>query len=109
MDILSNLVQAVMPGARVHRFHGWDEFMKFSIPRDSELIGLEADDSKNFLYMKKCDVNGVVTAMRYDYNPNPVEEFDPEKYVTKEELNKLTGEMKDGFDSIRKLITGSAK
>ena len=107
MDILNSLNNAILPGARVHRFRGWDEFLRFAIPRDSELIGLDADDSKNWLYMKKCDINGVETAMRYDFSPNPVEEFDPDKYVTKKELDELKEDMKNGFDSIRELVSST--
>lgn len=103
-DFSTMITQAILPGSRVPRFNGWDEFVKFNIPRDSELIGIDADDSKNYLYMKKVDKMGVQTAMRYDYNPNPVEEFEPDKYVTKAELNDLKEEMKSGFNSIRELI-----
>ena len=107
MDILSNLNNVILPGTRVKRFHGWDEFVKFAIPRDSELIGLDYDDSKDHLYMKKCDVNGNEVAMRYKYYPDPVEEFEPGKYVTKNEFDSLKEEMSHGFDSIRELITGA--
>ena len=107
MDILSNLNDVILPGARVKRFRSWDEFVKFAIPRDSELIGLDADDSKDYLYMKKCDINGVETAMRYEYNPKPVEEFEPGKYVTKNEFDSLKEDMNNGFDSLRELITST--
>lgn len=107
MDILNSLGQAILPGARVRRFQGWEALTKFAMPRDSEVIGIDADDSKNYLYMKKVDANGNEVCARYHYDPDPVEEFDPDKYVTVQKFNDFREEMKLGFDSIRKLITDS--
>ena len=54
------------------------------------------------------DSNGNEVCARYHYDPDPVEEFDPDKYVTVQKFNEFREEMKLGFDSIRKLITDSA-
>lgn len=78
MDILSSLNNAILPGYRVHRFNGWESFEKFSIPRDSECIGLDIDDTKNYVYMKKVDANGVEIRERYKITPDPVEKFEPD-------------------------------
>lgn len=107
MDILSNISQAILPGARVRRIAGWEALKQFSMPRDSEGIFLDEDDTKDIMYMKKVDANGVEVCARYRYEEDPVEEFDPDKYVTVKEFNEFRKEIKDGFDSVKELIAES--
>lgn len=104
MDILSNISQAILPGARVRRIAGWEALKRFSMPRDSEGIFLDEDDTKNFVYMKKVDANGVEVCARYKFEEDPVEEFDPDKYVTVKDFESFRKEIKDGFNSIKESI-----
>ena len=109
MNILGNLSNVILPGARVPRIPGWDELKKFAMPRDSEGFWLDADDNKDYFYLKAVDANGVETCMRYRYEPDPVEEFDPNKYVTVTDFNALREEMRNGFNSIKESIAGDSR
>lgn len=99
MDILSSINQAMFPGQRVQRVNGWEGLKAFKMPRDSEGIFLDIDDSKNFIYMKKVDSNGIETCARYSYEEAPYEEFDPVKYATKKDLEQMKEDIVNGFDS----------
>ena len=99
----------ILPGARVPRTSGWEAVKKFPMPRNSEAIWLDVDDEKKWMYLKVVDENGVEACERYRYETDHPEEFAPDKYVTKEELNSLREEMKSGFDSIKNAIERSAQ
>ncbi len=103
MDILNSLSQAILPGHRVRRVKGWEGLKAFAMPRDSEDMFLDEDDSKNYLYMKKVGLNGEEVCARYSFVEDPVEEFDPDKYVTKNDMATMKKELKeeilDGIDS----------
>lgn len=99
MDILSSLNRVILPGQRVKRVKGWEGLKAFPMPRDSEDMFLDEDDSKNYLYMKKVGLNGEEVCARYDFTPNPVEEFDPDKYTTKKDLGEMKEELLSVIDS----------
>lgn len=88
-DILSTLSNAIYPGQRVLRFAGWEGLKKFHMPRDSEVIGLDVDPTKSYVYMKKVDGQGNEFCGRYSYYEDPVEEFTPGAYVRKSDFDKL--------------------
>lgn len=115
MDILSSLSQALSPGHRVPRVRGWEGAKAYPVPRDCEVIMLDEDPKVDMLYMKKVDVNGGEVCARYSYTECPVKEFDPDLYLTKDELDdrfkkfesnmyKYMEELIDGFDTDRKSI-----
>ena len=104
MDILSSLTQAMYPGSRVIRVKGYEAAKKYPMPRDSEAIFLEEDPNTNYIYMKKVDVNGGEVFARYKYEEDPIPEFTPEKYVTKEDFNTKLEEVMNGIDSIRESL-----
>lgn len=99
MDILTSLNQAILPGQRVRRVKGWDGLKAFPMPRDSEGIFLDEDDSKNYIYMKKVGLNGEEVCARYRFEEDPVEEFDPDKYVTKKDMESMKEDILNGIDS----------
>lgn len=99
MDIFSQLSQAILPGQRVIRVDGWEGLKRYPMPRDSEGIFLDTDLKKDYVYMKRVDVNGAEIMARYSLTEAPVEEFDPGKYVTKKDLDKMMEEIVDGVYS----------
>lgn len=107
MDILSGFNSDIFPGHRIVRVKSWDEWVRLQVPRDCELIGIDESNEKNYLYMKWNDANNKTVDARYRYEDDPVQEFDPEKYVTVEQFNKLMEEVNNGFDSLRQSITAS--
>lgn len=104
MDILSSFTQAMYPGCRVIRVKGYKGAKDYPMPRDSEAIFLDEDADVNYIYMKKVDVNGNDICERYKFEADPVPEFTPEKYVTKEDFNKKLEEVMNGIDSIRESL-----
>ena len=101
MDIFNNFNQVLYPGNRVIRVKGYQGAKEYSIPRDSEVILLDADPAINYIYMKKVDNNGVEQLMRYKFEEDPVPEFDPEKFVTKEDFNTNMQEVLDGINALK--------
>ena len=99
MDILSSLNRAILPGQRVLRVKGWEGLKKYPMPRDSEGIFLDEDESKDYIYMKKVDLNGAETCARYSFTEDPVDEFDPDKYAKKSDLEDMKEEILNGIDS----------
>ena len=99
MDIFNRINQVILPGQRVTRVEGWEGLKKLKMPRDSEGIFLDSDPSKDYVYMKKVDINGTETCARYSLLDDPVEEFDPDKYVTKKELGMMKEEIVGGINS----------
>lgn len=109
MSIFQTLTQAVAPGQRVIRVAGWEGLKKLNLPRDSEVIALDVDDTKDVFYMKKVDMYGNETCGRYKFSDYPVEEFEPDKYVTKKDFDEFRKEIKDGFNSLRERRTADDK
>ena len=101
MDILNSLSQALYPGHRVIRVKGYQGAKDYPMPRDSEAIMLDEDPAVSYIYMKKVDVNGGEMCARYRYEEEPVPEFKPEAYITKEEFNAKFEEMLDAINSLR--------
>ena len=104
MDILSSISQAMYPGCRVIRVKGYQAAKKYPMPRDSEAIFIDEDPAVNYIYMKKVDVNGNDICERYKYEEDPVPEFSPDKFVTKDEFNNKLEEVMNGIDSIRESL-----
>ena len=104
MDILSSISQAMYPGCRVIRVKGYQAAKKYPMPRDSEAIFLDEDPAVNYIYMKKVDVNGNDECERYKYEEDPIPEFSPDKFVTKEEFDNKLEEVMNGIDSIRESL-----
>ena len=111
MDILSSITQAMYPGYRVPRADGYLEAKKYPMPRDSEAVILDKNPESNYIYMKKVYINGADDFERYRIERDPIPEFTPDKYVTKEDFNKKLEEVMNGIDSIRESlgITESAE
>ena len=101
MDILNSLSQALYPGHRVIRVKGFQAAKDYPMPRDSEAIMLDEDPAVNYIYMKKVDVNGGEMCARYRYDEDPVPEFKPEAYITKDEFNEKMKEVLDAINSFR--------
>ena len=89
MDILNSLNQTLYPGYRVPRVKGYEGAKAYFVPRDCEAMMIDEDPNKNIMYMKKVDNNGVESVGWYDYKERPIPEYDPEKFVTKDELKNL--------------------
>ena len=104
MDILSSISQAMYPGCRVIRVKGYQAAKKYPMSRDSEAIFIDEDPAVNYIYMKKVDVNGNDICERYKYEEDPVPEFSPDKFVTKDEFNNKLEEVMNGIDSIRESL-----
>lgn len=101
MDILNSMNRVILPGQRVPRVDGWEGLKRFSMPRDSEGIFLNTDPTDDHVFMKAVDVNGNEKCERYSLTPDPVEEFDPKKYVTKKDLDKWKEEILNAINSKR--------
>ena len=101
MDILNSLSQALYSGHRVIRVKGFQGAKDYPMPRDSETIMLDEDPALNYIYMKKVDVNGGEMCARYRYEEEPVPEFNPEQYITKEEFNQKFEEILDAINSLK--------
>ena len=101
MDIFNSFNQVLYPGSKVIRVKGYQGAKEYSIPRDSEVILLDADPAVNYIYMKKVDNNGAEQTMRYKFEEDPVPEFDHEKFVTKEDFNAKMQEVLDGINSLK--------
>lgn len=108
MDLLKALGQAMIPGYRIPRVGSWDELKQYHMPVDCEGIFLDRDPNKDYIYMKRTDVNGGEICARYKIEEDPVREFDPEKYVSVEEFNELKEIVTNGFDSILEQFNKSA-
>ena len=108
MNLFGNS-QIILPGNRIPRMPGWEALKKYAMPRDSEGLWLDSDDEKHWMYIKVVDANGIETCMRCHYEPDPPEEFSPDKYVTKEEFNSLREEVRNGFNSVRGAIESANK
>lgn len=104
MDILSSITQAMYPGSRVIKVKGYQGAKNYPMPRDSEAIFLDEDPDVNYIYMRKIDVNGGEQFERYKYEADPIPEFSPEKFVTKEDFNQKLEEVMNGIDSIRESL-----
>lgn len=107
MDIFSSMNKAILPGQRVLRIAGWEELKKYPMPRDTEAIFLDEDPSKNYIYMKRVDKNGAEQCARYSFNEDPVEEFDPDKYVKKSDLNAFKEEIINAINSRQSVGSGT--
>ena len=108
MAILDSLNQALMPGHRVIKVDGWQAAEKYPLPRDCEVIMLDADPDVDYIYMKKTDVNGAESFARYIIEEDPVPKFDPEKYVTINDFKNFKEEILNGFNSLKQSIDGAA-
>lgn len=108
MDILSRFDQTFLPGGRVRRLDGWDALKKFPMPRDCEGMFLDADDSKDYLYMKKTYPDGAEKCARYKLVLDMPEEFDPHNYVNVRDFNEFREEIRNGFDSIKQQLSDAA-
>ena len=112
VDILSNLSQglnqAFFPGHREVRVRGWEEAEKYPLPRDCEAVLLDADPNSDYIYMKKVEADGTERFERYLLVAKPVPKFDPDKYVSTSEFNKLKEDMNNGFDSIKQLLAANS-
>ena len=108
MDLLKALGQTMMPGNRVPRVGSWDELKQYPMPVDCEGIFLDRDPNKDFIYMKRTDANGGEVCARYKITEDPVQEFDPDKYVKREDFDKLKEVVEHGFDSIMERLDKSA-
>lgn len=86
-DFLDAFRQAFYPGYRIPRVDGWEGLKKLSMPRDCEGFFRDIDESKPYVYYKSVDSNGVETLRRYNTKLDMPEEFDPDKYVTKKDLD----------------------
>ena len=105
MDILNSLSQALYPGHRVIRVKGFQGAKDYPMPRDSEAIMLDEDPAVSYIYMKKVDVNGGEMCARYRYEEEPVPEFKPEAYITKEEFNEKMQEVLNAIHTFGKQST----
>ena len=107
MDIFTELSKSLMPGTRVIRVNGWEEAEKYSMPRDCEVMMLDADPESDFIYMKKIDANGNEKFQRYKITEAPVVKFDPDKYITVEDFKNYQEEnrkfQEDILDAINSL------
>lgn len=104
-NFLDSLRQAFYPGYRIPRVDNWDALKKLPMPRDCEGFFRDGDDSKPFVYYKCVDVNGVETCRRYRIDLDMPEEFDPDKYATKADLNALK---EDIVDAVVSKLSGSS-
>ena len=107
MDLLKALGQTMMPGHRVPRVGSWDELKQYPMPVDSECIFLDRDPNRDYIYMKRTDANGGEVCARYKIKEDPVQEFDPEKYVRKEEYDELKEIVTNGFNSLMEQLNKS--
>lgn len=106
MNILNGFNSDLFSGHRVIRVNNWEEFKNIQIPPDCELLAISGNDD-NFLYMKS-NTSGNVVNERYHFELDPVEEFDPKKYVTVEQFNDLKEEISNGFNSIKQSLALTA-
>ena len=104
MDILNSLNQTLYPGYRVPRVKGLEGAKAYFVPRDCEALMLDEDPDKNILYMKKVDSNGVETNGWYDYKEKPIPEYDPEKFVTKEELQDMMNSINKKLEEVLNVV-----
>ena len=107
MSILNGFNSDLFSGHRVIRVNSWEEFTSLQIPPDCELMAIHATPDKNYIYMKSNTTGNLVNE-RYHFEPDPVEEFDPKKYVTVDQFNELREEITDGFNSIKQSIATNA-
>ena len=108
MVFLDNINQALMPGQKVIKVDGWQAAKKYPVPRDCEVIMIDSNPDVDYIYMKKVDINGGESFERYMIEADPVPEFDPDKYVTVDDLKKCKEEILNGFTSLKQSIDGSA-
>ena len=108
MAILDSLNQALMPGHRVIKVDGWQAAEKYPLPRDCEVVMLDINPDVDYIYMKKTDVNGAESFARYMIEEDPIPKFDPDKYVTVDDLKNFKEEILNGFNSLKRSIDGAA-
>lgn len=100
MDLLKALQQTMMPGNRIPRVGSWDELKQYPMPVDCEGVFIDRDPNKDYIYMKRTDANGGEVCARYRITEDPVQEFDPDKYVRKEDFDALKEVVTNGFNSV---------
>lgn len=113
MDLLSSITQslnqALSPGQRVIRVNGFEEAEKYPMPINCEAIMIDSNPNSDYIYMKATDLNGGEKFARYKIVEDPIPRFDPDKYVTTNDFEKLKEDISNGFDSIKQLITASTE
>ena len=105
MNILNAFGSDLYSGHRVIRVNNFEEFENMEIPVDCEVIAINKNPEINECYMKQRDSLGNKVCESYELKAIPKKKLNPDEYVTKEELNDLRKELKDGFDLITKSIT----
>ncbi len=105
MNILNAFGSDLYSGHRVIRVNSFEEFEDMEIPVDCEIIAINKNPEINECYMKQRDSLGNRVCERYELKAIPKKKLNPDEYVTKEELNDLRKEIKDGFNSIKQSFT----
>lgn len=104
MDLFNNQTQAFFVGQKIPKVSGFNAVDKFSLPRDCEAFFL--DEENDIGYIKKTDVNGNgYKIWMFDMKEKPIPVFDPDKYVTKDEMNQLKEDITRGFDDLKQALS----
>lgn len=94
-----SLSQALAPGHRVPRASGCEAAEKYPTPVDCEVVIFDSDPKSNHFYIKITDANGGVRFARYKYEEDPIPKFEPEKYVTTDDLKSFKEDILNAIDS----------
>lgn len=101
------LNQTLYPGHREIRVKGWEAAQKYPMPRDCELIMIDADPKSDHIYMKVTDSNGGESFERYKITPDPIPKFEPGKYVTTNEMNSFKEEILNAINTIKQSVVST--
>ena len=101
------LKQALCPGYREPRVHGWENAEKFPMPRDCEKIMLDDDPRSDHIYMKKTDADGGYQFARYKIVEDPIPKFEPDMYVTKTDFSNFKEDILDAINSLKQCVANN--
>ena len=106
MALINTPNTAIMPGQRLIKVKGgYQTAEKYPTPRDTEVPIFDEDE--DYLYIKYTDVNGGVMIDRFHVERDPIPQFNPAEYVSKDDFNSFKEEILNGFSSLQQSIQGA--
>ena len=106
MDLLTSTNPVLVPGQRLLTTDsGYQGAEKYPFPRDCEAAIFDLNE--DYVYIKKTDANGAVTLRRFHVDEDPIPVFDPNKYVTVDDLAAFKEEILNGFNNLQQSINNS--
>ena len=105
MDIIPTTNTTILHGQRLITATGYDAADKYPTPRDCVVPIF--DSEKDIFYIKTTDTNGGSSTRMFSFKEEPIPRFDPDKYVTTDELKSFKEDILDAINTLRSTINSS--